>query len=344
MRARSFIDGDYRGRSTSRGRALVRWPRATSASSARAVRHRARGGAKVPHVCSVIAAHKQFDPLGRTVSASTRCGGEALDFRRHLPYLFHRRPSRVKRAGRGEYAEPTTLTGRTARGLGGEPRPARLPSTSETGVERRVSRIRPCALRRRASAGCFTDPRRRIPSTRSSGSCATRVISNERGEKVFEQQRRRGAQVLVADRDQRRGRASTSAASSARRSARRSVRQLIGRVADTIAALGPRRRLLRRPPRTAETFHAELTHILLNQNACFNSPVWFNVGIEAQPQCSACFINSVEDTMESILEPGQDRGHAVQVRLGHRLATSRRCAPRASRWPAAAPPPARSPS
>src|ERR671932_470139 len=51
----------------------------------------------------------------------------------------------------------------------------------------------------------------------------------------------------------------------------------------------------------ADAFEAELTHILLHQMAAFNSPVWFNVGFEEHPQCSACFILSVEDTMESIL-------------------------------------------
>ena len=52
----------------------------------------------------------------------------------------------------------------------------------------------------------------------------------------------------------------------------------------------------------ADAFEAELTHILVNQQAAFNSPVWFNVGFEENPQCSACFILSVEDTMESILD------------------------------------------
>src|SRR6202035_5053454 len=52
----------------------------------------------------------------------------------------------------------------------------------------------------------------------------------------------------------------------------------------------------------ADTFEAELTHILLHQLAAFNSPVWFNVGFEESPQCSACFILSVQDTMESILD------------------------------------------
>ena len=51
----------------------------------------------------------------------------------------------------------------------------------------------------------------------------------------------------------------------------------------------------------AEIFDDELSHLLLNQMVAFNSPVWFNCGVEAKPQCSACFINSVEDTMGSIL-------------------------------------------
>src|SRR4029077_6666331 len=50
-----------------------------------------------------------------------------------------------------------------------------------------------------------------------------------------------------------------------------------------------------------DAFEAELTHILVNQIAAFNSPVWFNVGFEESPQCSACFILSVDDSMESIL-------------------------------------------
>ena len=52
----------------------------------------------------------------------------------------------------------------------------------------------------------------------------------------------------------------------------------------------------------AATFEHELRHILINQRACFNSPVWFNVGTKEKPQCSACFILSVEDDMESILD------------------------------------------
>ena len=81
----------------------------------------------------------------------------------------------------------------------------------------------------------------------------------------------------------------------------RSVKQMISRVAGTIADWG-RARGYFATVEDGDAFEAELTYILLHQMAAFNSPVWFNVGFEEQPQCSACFILSVEDTMESILE------------------------------------------
>jgi len=81
----------------------------------------------------------------------------------------------------------------------------------------------------------------------------------------------------------------------------RSVRQMIGRVAGTIAAWG-RARAYFASDEAADAFEDELTFILLHQLAAFNSPVWFNVGFEENPQCSACFILSVEDTIESILD------------------------------------------
>jgi ribonucleoside-diphosphate reductase alpha chain len=80
-----------------------------------------------------------------------------------------------------------------------------------------------------------------------------------------------------------------------------SVRQMIGRVVDTIGGWG-RAGGYFGTDEEAGTFEAELKAILVNQYASFNSPVWFNVGFEERPQCSACFILSVDDAMESILD------------------------------------------
>ena len=80
-----------------------------------------------------------------------------------------------------------------------------------------------------------------------------------------------------------------------------SVKQLIDRVVDTITAWAATQRYFASDEDLA-TFKAELTHLLLHQKMAFNSPVWFNVGVEPRPQCSACFINSVEDSMSSIMD------------------------------------------
>jgi ribonucleoside-diphosphate reductase alpha chain len=80
-----------------------------------------------------------------------------------------------------------------------------------------------------------------------------------------------------------------------------SVRQLIDRVVDTISAWAETQRYFATDEDLA-AFKAELTHLLVHQKMAFNSPVWFNVGIEPRPQCSACFINSVQDNMGSIMD------------------------------------------
>ena len=80
----------------------------------------------------------------------------------------------------------------------------------------------------------------------------------------------------------------------------RSVRQMVDRVAGTITGWGVKDGYFA-DGEDAEAFQSELTHILVTQKAAFNSPVWFNVGVEPRPQASACFILSVEDTMPSIL-------------------------------------------
>ncbi len=79
-----------------------------------------------------------------------------------------------------------------------------------------------------------------------------------------------------------------------------SMKQLIDRVAKTMAGWG-RKDGYFATAHDAQVFEDELTFILINQMAAFNSPVWFNVGINPHPQCSACFINSVQDDMRSIL-------------------------------------------
>ncbi|HEY1908246.1 MAG TPA: vitamin B12-dependent ribonucleotide reductase, partial [Myxococcaceae bacterium] len=86
-----------------------------------------------------------------------------------------------------------------------------------------------------------------------------------------------------------------------------SARKLVARVVDTLTRWGQEGAYFATETDRL-TFHAELTHLLLRQKAAFNSPVWFNVGVEAHPQCSACFINSVEDSMESILGLAKTEG------------------------------------
>ena len=102
----------------------------------------------------------------------------------------------------------------------------------------------------------------------------------------------------------------------------RSVKQMIGRVAGTIATWG-RNGGYFATDEDAQAFEDELTHILLHQMAAFNSPVWFNVGFEENPQCSACFILSVEDTIESILDWNTKEGMIFRGGSGSGINLSR---------------------
>ena len=131
-------------------------------------------------------------------------------------------------------------------------------------------------------------------------------ITNEKGEVIFEQPDVEVPQswsmlatnVVVSKYFRR---------STDGRGREKSVRQLIGRVVDTIYQWG-RDGGYFATAEEADTFKAELTHLLVDQKAAFNSPVWFNCGIEPKPQCSACFINSVEDRMEAILDLAKTEG------------------------------------
>src|ERR1700682_32391 len=132
------------------------------------------------------------------------------------------------------------------------------------------------------------------------------VITNEKGEVVFEQRdvempkfwSQMATNVVVSK--YFRGHLGSADRGT-------SVRQLIGRVVRTIAGYG-REGGYFATEEDGDAFRDELTHILLYQMASFNSPVWFNVGIEPRPQCSACFINSVQDTMDSILGLAKTEG------------------------------------
>ncbi|MEX2663413.1 MAG: hypothetical protein WD227_15890, partial [Vicinamibacterales bacterium] len=87
----------------------------------------------------------------------------------------------------------------------------------------------------------------------------------------------------------------------------RSVKQLIGRVVDTITGWAVKQQYFASED-DLQAFSDDLKHLLVYQKAAFNSPVWFNVGFEKHPQCSACFINAVQDTMDSILGLAKTEG------------------------------------
>jgi ribonucleoside-diphosphate reductase alpha chain len=147
------------------------------------------------------------------------------------------------------------------------------------------------------------------------------VINDEKGQPVFEQ---KGIEVpetwsqtatnIVASKYFR------GALGSSQRES--SVRGLISRVVDAIKEWGDRQGYFASPA-DLQSFSDELTHLLVQQKAAFNSPVWFNVGIEAHPQASACFINSVQDTMDSIL--GLARTEGMLFKYGSGTGTNLSC-------------------
>jgi ribonucleoside-diphosphate reductase alpha chain len=132
------------------------------------------------------------------------------------------------------------------------------------------------------------------------------TITNDRGEKIFEQKdveipkswsmtatnvvvsKYFYGQIGSADRET-------------------SIRQLVDRVAKSYYTWGLKDGYFA-SEQDAEIFYHELLYLLVNQFMSFNSPVWFNVGVEKVPQCSACFINSVRDSMTSILELAKTEG------------------------------------
>jgi ribonucleoside-diphosphate reductase alpha chain len=132
------------------------------------------------------------------------------------------------------------------------------------------------------------------------------LISNERGELVFEQRdveiptfwSQQATNIVVSK--YFRGQIGSP-------EREHSVKQLIGRVVNTITAWGKANRYFA-SEEDLQAFSDDLKHLLVHQKAAFNSPVWFNCGFEKAPQCSACFINSVQDTMDSILTLARTEG------------------------------------
>jgi ribonucleoside-diphosphate reductase alpha chain len=132
------------------------------------------------------------------------------------------------------------------------------------------------------------------------------VIGNERGDVVFEQHdveipafwSQQATNIVVSK--YFRGQIGSP-------ERERSVRQLIGRVVQTITGWARAQKYFATED-DLQAFSDDLKHILVYQKAAFNSPVWFNCGFEAAPQCSACFINSVQDTMDSILSLARTEG------------------------------------
>src|SRR6187431_84833 len=132
------------------------------------------------------------------------------------------------------------------------------------------------------------------------------VIGNEKGKVVFEQRdveipkfwSQQATNIVVSK--YFRGQMETP-------ERERSVKQLIGRVVDTITGWARLNRYFASDD-ALQAFSHELKHLLVYQKAAFNSPVWFNCGFEKAPQCSACFINSVQDTMDSILSLAKTEG------------------------------------
>ncbi|HEU4691594.1 MAG TPA: hypothetical protein VFS23_24695, partial [Vicinamibacterales bacterium] len=132
------------------------------------------------------------------------------------------------------------------------------------------------------------------------------VIGNEKGKVVFEQRdveipktwSQQATNIVVSK--YFRGHIGSS-------DRERSVKQLIGRVVATITEWAGRQQYFA-SPEALQAFSDDLKHLLVHQKAAFNSPVWFNCGFEKAPQCSACFINSVQDTMDSILTLARTEG------------------------------------
>src|ERR1044072_1842050 len=132
------------------------------------------------------------------------------------------------------------------------------------------------------------------------------VIGSEKGEVVFEQREveipkfwsQQATNIVVSK--YFRGQIGTP-------EREKSIKQLTGRVVDTITGWAKKQKYFA-SDEDLRAFSDDLKHLLVYQKAAFNSPVWFNCGFEKAPQCSACFINSAQDTRDSILSLARTEG------------------------------------
>jgi ribonucleoside-diphosphate reductase alpha chain len=176
---------------------------------------------------------------------------------------------------------------------------------ADTEITREIARPPERALRGLRFERLYSDPSV-SPYDALEWELRTAAITSEKGETIFEQKNvevpkswSQTATNIVAQKYFH-GRLGTPERES-------SVRDLIGRVARTITGYGEKGGYFATSA-DRDAFHDELTAILLNQVASFNSPVWFNVGVEEKPQGSACFINAVGDSMASILTLAKTEG------------------------------------
>jgi ribonucleoside-diphosphate reductase alpha chain len=188
------------------------------------------------------------------------------------------------------------------------------PEAAKAGENRAQDAARPAVRSGSSSAAgatfsrCFTLSGR-DPFDEVSWDTRTALITNDKGDVVFEQRdvevpafwSQQATNIVVSK--YFRG-PLTPKAGEFRES---SVRQLITRVVDTITEWARAERYFA-DETDLVAFRDDLKHLLVHQKAAFNSPVWFNCGIEKHPQCSACFINSVDDTLESILTLAKTEG------------------------------------
>ena len=198
--------------------------------------------------------------------------------------------------------QPGTRTGLRREG---SMSPKGLFDTQRPGVKPQGAAGKGPPLRKRAVAGRFVTERvfsspGQHPYEEKKWVLRKAEILNDKGEAVFSQgevefpEEWSATAVNVVASKYFRGQLGTGARE-------RSLRKLLDRVAGTVAQWGLEDGYFQ-SAEEGEVYRRELTWLLLNQHASFNSPVWFNVGVEPRPQCSACFINAVEDTMESILD------------------------------------------